>query len=167
MTKKQTKEFTIAPVQWTEYELIKRMPFRYEDVREICTANGAPIESPELAAELIADDCMKYPYTFLCRCNGIPFAIVGTVMTSHPSIRTVWCVGTDLIAEGGMDLLLWSKKIVSMMFSTTPILENYVDSRNKTHVKWLRCMGFTFTGNIVNIGGVPFRHFAKVRGDDE
>jgi len=159
------KEYTLEIVKWLDYDLIRKMRLRDDDVREICCVNNAP-ESAERAAELIADDCMRFPFTYLCRCNGEPFAVVGTVMTNHHSIRTVWCVGTDLITTGGMELLSWSQKVVSEMFTQAPILENFVDSRNKTHVKWLRCMGFTFTGVTASINGVIFKHFAKVRGDD-
>ena len=156
-------EYLIRRLRYDDYATIKEMKFRDEDIREVsCVLNVDAVA--ERIAGYIADDCMCFPHTFLCLSDGEPFAIVGTVATQHQSVRTIWCVGTDKIANGGMELLLWSQTIVNMMHEMSPILENYVDSRNRIHVKWIKSMGFTFTGRDYFIDGIKFLHFARVDG---
>ena len=45
-----------------------------------------------------------------------------------------------------------------------PILFNYVDARNKTHVKWIKYMGFSIIKEHATFGveGRLFYEFAKI-----
>ena len=45
------------------------------------------------------------------------------------------------------------------------LLYNWVDARNKVHVKWLRWLGFIFINKHHNDQGIPFYEFVKVKTD--
>lgn len=74
-----------------------------------------------------------------------------------------WALGTDAIEEHGLYLCKYAKKVVDRMLLDYPILMNYVDTRNKVHLRWLKWMGFIFPDQYRNFSGTPFALFYKGR----
>lgn len=73
----------------------------------------------------------------------------------------VWMLGTDLIESEAKTFLRESKSWVRFMSGKYSRIFNYVDKRNKTAIRWLKWLGFTFEKDAKPYGkeGLPFYHF--------
>lgn len=80
-----------------------------------------------------------------------------------PGFGVPWMVGSDEIPKHRQFLQDYGTKTIARMLITFPFLANYVDSRNTLHVRWLKHMGFRFTGQGAWFAGVWFKYFYKER----
>lgn len=157
-----SRRFSTRLFRYTDYDRVRNMRLRDDDVREVCTAKGLLCDY-KLAAEAIADDCIMFPNTYIAFCEGELFCISGVVPQDNPVVGSLWAVGTDILSTPGrIDVLAWGFHNLKMLAQHAPILENWVDVRNDKHIKWLEAMKFTFTGLTIDINGLPFTHFARV-----
>ena len=71
----------------------------------------------------------------------------------------IWLVGTDTITKHPITFFRTSKQIFHELTKGHNYLHNYVDARNKLHLRWLKWLGFTIE-EAVNLGaeGRPFHH---------
>ena len=76
--------------------------------------------------------------------------------TGHP-----WMIGTTHLEEHSHTFLRRCKGCVEQMKAECRYLENYVDLRNETAIKWLIWLGFELWIPPVPMGpfGLPFVHF--------
>lgn len=98
--------------------------------------------------------------------DGEPIAIFG-VVDSHeeiPKVGHVWMLGTNQIKDIRNQFLRRCKEQLSEQEKPYEVLTNFVDARNKVHIKWLRWMGFTIIREVENYGaeGRTFYEFARV-----
>tara|TARA_R100000458_G_scaffold18224_2_gene15798 strand:- start:7991 stop:8467 length:477 start_codon:yes stop_codon:yes gene_type:complete len=98
--------------------------------------------------------------------KGKPIGVFG-VADGHEenfNLGWVWMVGTDDIKEIRTQFLKQCKEELEKMQSKYDVLCNYVDARNKVHIKWLRWMGFTFLREVENYGeeSKTFYEFARL-----
>lgn len=81
----------------------------------------------------------------------------------------IWLVGTDAITKHPITFFRTSKQIFYELTKGHNYLHNYVDARNKLHLRWLKWLGFII--EEAQILGVENRLFHKVsynieRGDN-
>tara|TARA_S200000501_G_scaffold45870_1_gene37097 strand:- start:7401 stop:7895 length:495 start_codon:yes stop_codon:yes gene_type:complete len=79
------------------------------------------------------------------------------------SVGGIWLVATDELATIQIAFLKQCREVVNFLNTKYKILWNYVDCRNKVHIKWLKWCGFTFI-NKTNYGVLnkPFYEFIKI-----
>jgi hypothetical protein len=83
-------------------------------------------------------------------------AIFGVAPSPYEGYGAVWLVATNAVQRHRLALLAecrawrddWATKY-------SRGLHNLVDSRNGTHLKWLKTLGFTF-GHTADVNGAPF-----------
>ena len=130
---------------------------RREDKDEIKALSGL---SPEIGvAYSIASSQKGYAAYY----DGTLTAIFGI------SNGLIWLVGTDAITKHPITFFRTSRKIFHELTKGHNYLHNYVDARNKLHLRWLEWIGFTI--EEAQILGVENRLFHKVsynieRGDN-
>lgn len=76
----------------------------------------------------------------------------------------IWFLGTDDIEKHPFFFVRTGKKVINKWLKKHKILWNIVDSRNITHIKWLKLIGakINYTKKII-INGVRFHPFSIVR----
>ena len=130
---------------------------RQADVDELKALSGV---SPEIGvAYSIASSQKGYAAYY----DGTLTAIFGI------SNGLIWLVGTDAITKHPITFFRTSKQIFHELTKGHNYLHNYVDARNKLHLRWLKWIGFTI--EEAQILGVENRLFHKVsynieRGDN-
>lgn len=134
---------------------------REEDVAELQAGTG---NSP--AAALLYCFFKSIPCMTMISANDSPMGMWGVVPEDDGSGR-IWMLGTDEMVDHGpsrIRFLRESPKFLAGVHAKYPVLFNYVDARNTTHVKWLRWMGFTFLSEHPNYGaeGRLFFEFARM-----
>ena len=97
--------------------------------------------------------------------EGRPIAVFGL---SHDATGcgVPWMFGSDAFDSMSVkkDLLIFGKLVVAAMLCFYPVLHNYVDSRNKAHIRYLKHLGFYFPkvpNHEILINGVRFLYFRK------
>lgn len=99
--------------------------------------------------------------------DGKPIAIFG-VVDSHetiPRVGYVWMLGTNKIKDIRGQFLRKCKEQLIQQEEPYEVLTNFVDKRNKVHIKWLRWMGFTIIREVENYGAEKrtFYEFARIK----
>ena len=99
--------------------------------------------------------------------NGKPIAIFG-VVDSHetiPRVGYVWMLGTNEIKDIRSQFLRKCKEQLIQQEEPYEVLTNFVDKRNKVHIKWLRWMGFTIIreGEYYGAEKRTFYEFARIK----
>ncbi len=87
----------------------------------------------------------------------------GAVKPCLHSVGIPWMVASPNLYKHKKLFMRYSKKIIKEMLDQFPLIANYVDSRNTLHIRWLKHMGFKFTGELQEINGVMFKHFYMKR----
>ena len=78
--------------------------------------------------------------------GGIPAAMFGVGLdfiiggTAKP-----WLITTPIVEAHPMEFLRTGRKVLNVMKSRYPVLENWVDARYEKCHRWLRWMGFTIS----------------------
>jgi len=135
---------------------------RAADVAELQASLGDLMDTEEILQVSIehSDD----PRTV--ELEGEPIAILGVVDSKEeiPKVGYVWLLGTNRIKDIRNQFLRRCKEQLSEQEKPYEVLTNFVDARNKVHIKWLRWMGFTIIREVENYGaeGRTFYEFARV-----
>jgi len=135
---------------------------RAADVAELQASLGDLMDTEEILQVSIehSDD----PRTV--ELEGEPIAIFGVVDSKEeiPKVGYVWLLGTNRIKDIRNQFLRRCKEQLSEQEKPYEVLTNFVDARNKVHIKWLRWMGFTIIREVENYGaeGRTFYEFARV-----
>jgi len=138
---------------------------RAADVAELQASLGDLMDTEEILQVSIehSDD----PRTV--ELEGEPIAIFGVVDSKEeiPKVGYVWLLGTNRIKDIRNQFLRRCKEQLSEQEKPYEVLTNFVDARNKVHIKWLRWMGFTIIREVENYGaeGRTFYEFARVNVD--
>jgi hypothetical protein len=90
-----------------------------------------------------------------------PIAMFGVGAASIMSVRgSPWMLGTDKLALAVIGIGRFSKYYVGRMKARYPILENYVDARQRTSIRWLKWCGFKMDQpEPIGINGEMFHRF--------
>ena len=113
---------------------------RRSDREELYATSG---KEPEKA---VIESFFMSRKTWSMLLNGVPAVVLG--VADFPEVSGVgvpWMVATDDIQKSAvkMAVLRCSKKFVEDLLSMYPHLINFVDSRNKVSIQWLKWCGFT------------------------
>lgn len=84
---------------------------------------------------------------------------------NHIDIGSVWLLGAQELNNYSLYFLRHCRSWVNKLQEDYIVLWNYVDARNKVHIRWLKWCGFTFL-RLINNHGVeqrPFYEFERVR----
>lgn len=86
-------------------------------------------------------DSATYAWTWLV--DGEPACIFGVGTRSLiGNAGTPWLLSTDLVAQHRMTFVRGSRPYLALMRGAFPCLENFVDARYETCVRWLKRLGF-------------------------
>jgi hypothetical protein len=75
-----------------------------------------------------------------------------------------WMLGSNLIARHAKTLMYLAPRFVETWKRRWPVLVNWIDSRNKVHIRWLERLGAQWTGRTTRLNDqdVQFREFQLV-----
>lgn len=134
---------------------------RIEDKAEVVAASGHTPLQALAHAFLNSEECYTVDF------NGKPSAMFGCVPSEADTgvrLGTIWLLGTDDIPLFTWPFLRNSRTWLDRVCEGFDIVGNFVDERNKQHVKWLRWLKFTFVARHPEFGhlGLPFLEFVKI-----
>ena len=125
---------------------------RTDDINEIEAKGKTPLQALEQAF-VSSYECMK-----LVKNNQI----IGMYGISKHGI--IWFLGTDEMENNPFYFVREGKKVINKWLKTHKTLWNIVDSRNRTHIKWLEVIGAKFNKHrYLIINGVRFYPFSITR----
>lgn len=103
---------------------------RDEDVREIRDANGStPLES------------LTHGVTLGTRCYTVADSDQPVAMFGVMPNGAVWLLASENLLEHRRQLVRESRRWLREMHRSFPVLWNYVDTRNRAHVRFLEWLG--------------------------
>ena len=84
---------------------------------------------------------------------------------NQAGVGSIWLLGSPEIARHSMHFLRHSRTWVDRLQEKYMTLWNYVDARNKMHIRWLKWCGFVFLKKVQDHGVEhrPFYEFERVR----
>lgn len=140
-------------------ELIDKLKgrFRSADTAEVYAMSGHDIDRA-------VDDGLKYSdLCFVGLWEKDPVAVFGVRSVGILEDEGMpWLLGTDRIREQGVRqaFIGLSEVFVRGMLERFEYLENFVDARNLTSIKWLKKIGFTVEApQRMGFLNLPFRRF--------
>lgn len=132
---------------------------RDADKNEI-TASSGPYHEKAILYSILSSEAWT-----VCLPDGTPICIFG-VGDDTQGGGIPWMIGTDEMTKYRKPLIKDARKWVLKKLEDFPVLWNYVDSRNRVHIKWLHHIGFTVSAIPEYIGydpEVPFYNFHRSR----
>lgn len=128
---------------------------REDDINELKAMGYEPIEGL-LHSFLMSDRCYS---VFV---DGELSAMYG-IGKFTKGWGIVWMLGSDNLFKAPLrEFITLPKLVIKNWLTEYDVIFNKVDTRNKTHVNWLRHLGFTFGGSEI-INGVEFKQFFKTK----
>jgi hypothetical protein len=129
---------------------------RAEDVAEIKAAVGS---SPLAALTRgVAESTLCYAVS---DDDGV-FALFGVAPTEVPRVGAVWMLASPRLETHARPLLREARHWLRIMHEKYPVLWNVVDSRNETHVRFVRWLGCELIGRQT-LSGVDFYEFVHTK----
>lgn len=141
-----------------DYEELLSLSLRIEDNLELQASLG-------LTGPIGIAECLIFSeHTWVGILDGKIECVFG-LGADPPNVGIPWLVGTDNIDKFSMGFLRESKVIIELMLSYYPILTNLVAERHTKAIKWLKWLGFSFTGERYYQldPDVPFLKFTMLR----
>lgn len=131
---------------------------RREDVDEIFAVTGLGIKDAFKGVVETSDQA----YTYIV--DGVPACVFGVSIHSFISGKwNPWMIATEEI-EHDRHFLKNCRQAFKELSRGYVHLENYVDSRNKKAISWLRWLGFTIhDSEPYGVSGLPFHRFEMKR----
>lgn len=129
---------------------------RQADVAEIKASSGA---TPYLAlrtAWLVSRDT-----TFTGVADGEPVCMFGIKAPGMLNdVASPWMLASENLQFHSREFLRRSRDMVSMLRTTFPLMENYVDARNVAAIRWLHWVGFSlYYAEPYGVAQLPFHRF--------
>ena len=156
MLKLKFKRITIK-----DMDEISHFEIRQADLNEMRVVSGS---NKPLATLLKSAIERSTEWVEICLDNntGEVYTIYG--LGNCEGFGVPWMIGSPSITKHKKDLLQYSKLIIKEMLNQFPLIHNYVDSRNKAHIRWLKHMDFNFyEERDFVLHGVLFKYFYKCR----
>jgi len=128
---------------------------RKEDLQELHATN---ILSP---AQILRDAVLHSDIAITGMVNDRPVFMFGVRKSSELFNKAApWMLGSDDLLDYQVEFLKRCRPIVQHMRTPYKFLENYVDTRNKTSIKWLKWLGFKIHQSApFGFNGEPFHRF--------
>ena len=133
---------------------------RQEDKEEVLADSGSSPQEALFYCFFNSKPCM----TMVGR-KGNLMGMYGVVPCS-PKVGRIWMLGHKTMINDYKDVrdfLKYSPIELQKFHCNYPLLYNYVDERNTTHIKWIKWMGFSIIKKHATFGaaGIPFYEFVK------
>tara|TARA_S200000501_G_scaffold212111_1_gene199318 strand:- start:230 stop:724 length:495 start_codon:yes stop_codon:yes gene_type:complete len=133
---------------------------RLEDKAEVLAYSGSQPKEALFYCFFNSKPCM----TMVGR-KGNLMGMYGVVPCS-PKVGRIWMLGHETMTDDYKDVrdfLKYSPIELQKFHCNYPLLYNYVDERNTTHIKWIKWMGFSIIKKHATFGaaGTPFYEFVK------
>lgn len=149
---------TIRPATLSDCTILASR-LRAEDEAEVSAGSGLPAEYA-MKLGLLND-----PAVSVACIDGQPemiFGCSGDDLTGQP-----WMLATPLpfTPKWSRVFLRASADVVENDWQARfPILTNFVDARNESHIRWLRWLGFVFIRRdpLHGVAGIPFLEFVRI-----
>ena len=126
---------------------------RKEDISELKALGHEPLEG--LLKSFIGSKICKSVFI-----EGELSAMFGIAKISK-GWGMIWMLGSDKLFSVPMSMIKVAKRVINNFLGEYDVLFNQVDTRNVSHVKWLKILGFSFgVSQIIN--NVEFKQFYKV-----
>ena len=92
-----------------------------------------------------------------------PVAIFGVV--PNGDVGFVWLMATPDLQKIGFPFLRECMRVVQLFNDRYLVLSNFVDARNKLHIRWLKWCGFKFINKHKRYGvaQIPFYEFVRIK----
>ncbi len=155
---------TIGKFHWRKSILSDVMTvaanMRQEDKEEILAYSGTLPKEQMFYCFFSSKPCM----TMIGRKGNI-MGMYGVVPCS-PKVGRIWMLGHKSMTSDYKDVrdfLRHSPMELQKFHCNYPLLYNYVDARNETHIKWIKWMGFSIIKKHATFGaeGRTFYEFVK------
>ncbi len=129
---------------------------RFDDIREAAALNLTP-EQALLRGFVLSDECYSVKF------KDTVIGMFGIAKYNMPiGFGSVWFFGSDECTNHPFTFVREGIKYTKKWLQKYDILINAVDSRNSTHISWLRSIGMTISNPII-INEFEFLQFYKVR----
>ena len=133
---------------------------RQEDKEEIFAYSGTLPKEQMFYCFFSSKPCM----TMVGRKGNI-MGMYGVVPCS-PKVGRIWMLGHKSMTSDYKDVRAFLRNSpieLEKFHCNYPLLYNYVDARNKTHIKWIKWMGFSIIKKHATFGveGRTFYEFVK------
>lgn len=127
---------------------------RAEDKSELEAATpGEPI------LDILLNGIMQSDPAYVLDHFEEPVLMFGVV--PNGDVGVVWAVGTDGIRKVRREVVLHTREWLKTLGANFQYLMNVVDSRNTTHIRWLRWAGAEFHKRITHpVNGIEFLEFS-------
>lgn len=145
-------------ITYDEVEMLRNMTLRKADIEELRVSSGKQPWDALKSAVLHSTEWTEVGYV---EETGEIIALFG--LASANGIGIPWMVASPNIKKYNKILMRYSKKVIGEMNDQFTLLTNFVDSRNSLHIRWLKHMGFKFSGIEHKIDGIPFKQFYMER----
>lgn len=135
---------------------------RKEDIAELKAASGQT-PGPLLTEALNTSQGLCWVITV----DESVVAMCGLTESPFKGVGIPWAVATPEIEKHSIGMLRASKALLRIFHSHYPKLVNFVDARNKTHIRWLQWLGFEFIRlhEEYGVARIPFWEFTRKRRD--
>jgi len=150
---------TVGPIKIIKAELehasYLSTRLRNNDLREVSLANSDPLEA------LVTPLTMKAP-TYSAMVEDKPICMFGTVPEQerkHHAI--VWALGSNTIFKYKKSFVKASLSMVELLQAKNKTIWNIVPEDHYDTILWLRRLGFTIEGQVVNIKNTTLLHFTR------
>lgn len=77
----------------------------------------------------------------------------------HDGFAAPWMMGTPAMSKVKRETLTWASAVKAQLSDKYPLLLNYVWAGNTTHIRWIKWLGFEFTGEQIQRNGETFLQF--------
>lgn len=129
---------------------------RQDDKNEAMALNLTP-QSALLRGFVYSDECYTVKF------KNQPIGMFGVSKYDMPNrFASVWYFGSDECTNHPFTFVKQGIIYTNRWLEDYDILINAVDSRNKSHIEWLRRIGMTITSPIF-INGYKFLQFYKIK----
>lgn len=146
-------KLTFRPTTLEDISVLART-MRAADVREVVAAGGHP-EKSLLQGFNLSDACVTVvsPDDEILVIYGI---VAGCKLTG---LGRPWLLGSDAALKYKREFMTLPKLIIPKMLSLYPRLENYVHTRNRVSIRWLKLLGFKMDEPVEFPSGESFMRF--------
>ncbi|MCG8454394.1 MAG: hypothetical protein MI717_14575 [Spirochaetales bacterium] len=126
---------------------------REQDRKEIWAAHG---EKPEV----VLPACLAHSErAWVLELEGEVEALFGVAASAEEGVGHPWLLGSDVLLAHPRLMLCAPKYVLPVMQKMFPVLQNYVDCRNKVSIRWLQHIGFTVSETPTRLGPFAMRFY--------
>jgi hypothetical protein len=149
----------VEPAEEKHIAELLNIGLRAEDAEEIFAYGGTP---ERMLGESLRNSTLAWAIMDDGRCIGM-FG-VGAKNTLSP-VGVPWLLGSDGIKKIWLQFLKQCRFYLDVMNDIYPVLENWVDARYETSLKWAKWLGFTVDDPApYGMLGRPFCRIERRRG---